>query len=175
MDWPHPTAACFGAGAATEITKTRNTYTILVWKPEGKKALGRPRRGWEDNTEVCVKKVLCEVWAGFIWLRIRSSDWLLWAAAEMIWRRMKLEDDSSWMVDERGFWRRRLWRIWRCYTGISLQSLNKNTETVRIAGDPAGFEPEYKWVASLLLIPLCRSVFVFLCFFNDPLSIVQFI
>jgi hypothetical protein len=27
----------------------RNAYRILVGKPEGKRALGRPRRRWEDN------------------------------------------------------------------------------------------------------------------------------
>jgi hypothetical protein len=27
----------------------RNAYNILVGKPEGKRPLGRPRRGWEDN------------------------------------------------------------------------------------------------------------------------------
>jgi hypothetical protein len=27
----------------------RNTYRLLVGKPEGKKLLGRPRRGWVDN------------------------------------------------------------------------------------------------------------------------------
>jgi hypothetical protein len=28
--------------------KVRNSYKILVGKPEGKRPLGRPRRGWED-------------------------------------------------------------------------------------------------------------------------------
>jgi hypothetical protein len=27
----------------------RNTYNILVGKPEGKRPLGRPRSRWEDN------------------------------------------------------------------------------------------------------------------------------
>jgi hypothetical protein len=27
----------------------RNAYKILLGKPEGKKSLGRPRRGWVDN------------------------------------------------------------------------------------------------------------------------------
>jgi tRNA G37 N-methylase TrmD len=30
----------------------RNAYKILVWKPEGKTLLGRPRRKWQDNTEM---------------------------------------------------------------------------------------------------------------------------
>jgi len=27
----------------------RDVYRILVGKPEGKRAIGRPRRGWENN------------------------------------------------------------------------------------------------------------------------------
>jgi hypothetical protein len=27
----------------------RNVYRLLVGKPEGKRPLGRPRRGWIDN------------------------------------------------------------------------------------------------------------------------------
>jgi hypothetical protein len=27
----------------------RNAYNMLVGKPEGRRPLGRPRRGWEDN------------------------------------------------------------------------------------------------------------------------------
>jgi hypothetical protein len=30
----------------------RNTYRILVGKPEGKKQLGRPRRRWVDNIKM---------------------------------------------------------------------------------------------------------------------------
>jgi hypothetical protein len=31
---------------------TRKAYTILVGKPEGKRALGRPRRRWVDNIKM---------------------------------------------------------------------------------------------------------------------------
>jgi hypothetical protein len=30
----------------------RNTYRLLVGKPEGKRPLGRPRRGWVENIKV---------------------------------------------------------------------------------------------------------------------------
>jgi hypothetical protein len=30
----------------------RNTYRILVGKPEGKTPLGRPRHRWEDNIKL---------------------------------------------------------------------------------------------------------------------------
>jgi hypothetical protein len=31
------------------IGERRGVYRVLVGKPEGKRQLGRPRRGWEDN------------------------------------------------------------------------------------------------------------------------------
>jgi hypothetical protein len=30
----------------------RNSYNILVGKPDGKRSLGRPRRFWEDNSKM---------------------------------------------------------------------------------------------------------------------------
>jgi hypothetical protein len=30
----------------------RNTYRVLAEKPEGKRSLGRPRRGWVDNIKI---------------------------------------------------------------------------------------------------------------------------
>jgi hypothetical protein len=30
----------------------RNAYRVLVGRPEEKRLLGIPRRGWEDNTKV---------------------------------------------------------------------------------------------------------------------------
>jgi hypothetical protein len=50
----------------------RNAYNILVGKPEGKRALGTPRRKWEYNTRMDVR-----VWTGFIWLRIKTNGGLL--------------------------------------------------------------------------------------------------
>jgi hypothetical protein len=37
------------AGKVPRMGEMRNTYKILVGKPEGKRPLGRPRRRWEDN------------------------------------------------------------------------------------------------------------------------------
>jgi hypothetical protein len=34
-------------------------YMVLVGKPEGKKPLGRPRRGWEDNIKMDNQEVGC--------------------------------------------------------------------------------------------------------------------
>jgi hypothetical protein len=34
------------------MEEVRGAYSILVGRPEGKRPLGRPRRGWEDNIEM---------------------------------------------------------------------------------------------------------------------------
>jgi hypothetical protein len=35
----------------------RNSYRILVGKPEGKRPLGRPRRRWEDNIKMDFREI----------------------------------------------------------------------------------------------------------------------
>ena len=35
----------------------RGVYRVLVWKPEVKRPLGRPRRRWEDNIKMDLKEV----------------------------------------------------------------------------------------------------------------------
>ena len=51
----------------------RGVHRVLVGKPEKKRPLGRPRRGWEDNIKMDLQKVECEAWTGLIWLRIEAS------------------------------------------------------------------------------------------------------
>jgi len=38
----------------------RNAYCILAGKPEGKRPLGRPRLGWEDNIRMDLNEIMCE-------------------------------------------------------------------------------------------------------------------
>jgi hypothetical protein len=49
----------------------RSAYRILVGRPEGRRALGRPRHRWEDNNKMDLQEV---GWGGartgLIWLRI---------------------------------------------------------------------------------------------------------
>ena len=35
---------------------SRNAYRVLVGKPEGKRPLGRPRRRWDDNIKMKIRK-----------------------------------------------------------------------------------------------------------------------
>jgi len=51
----------------------RGVYRILVRKSEGKRPLGRPRCGWEDNIKMDIREVGCGVWTGSIWLRIGTG------------------------------------------------------------------------------------------------------
>jgi len=37
----------------------RGVYSVLVGKPQGKRALGRPRRRWEDNIKIDLQEVRC--------------------------------------------------------------------------------------------------------------------
>jgi len=48
------------AGHVARIGEKRGVYRILVRKPEGKRALGRPRRRWEDNNKMDLQEVGCE-------------------------------------------------------------------------------------------------------------------
>ena len=47
------------AGHVELIGERRDLYRVLVWKPEGKRPLGRPRRGWEDNIKIDLQEVGC--------------------------------------------------------------------------------------------------------------------
>ena len=43
---------------------------MLVWKPEGKRPLGRPRRKWEDNITMNLQEVGC--W-GMDWIELAED------------------------------------------------------------------------------------------------------
>jgi len=53
----------------------KGVYRILVGKPEGKRPLGRPRHGWEDNNKVDLQEVGCGV-----------MDWIHLAQDRDRWR-----------------------------------------------------------------------------------------
>ena len=61
-------------GLVAQMGERRGVYRILVWKPEGKGPLGRPRRRWEDNIKMDLQEVGYGVWTGWSWLRIETGD-----------------------------------------------------------------------------------------------------
>ena len=48
--------------------KRRGVYSFLVWKPEGKKLLGRFMCRWEDIKMIFRKRDV-GAWTGSVWLR----------------------------------------------------------------------------------------------------------
>jgi hypothetical protein len=65
------------AGHVASMGHERKLYKVLMGKPEGKRALGRPRRGWEDGIIMDLGRLARSVWSGFDWVRIGTDGWLL--------------------------------------------------------------------------------------------------
>jgi hypothetical protein len=64
------------AGHVARMGKKRNTYRLLVGKPEGKRPLGRPRHTWVDN----IRMDLGEVgWGDVDWIGL-AQDRNRWRA-----------------------------------------------------------------------------------------------
>jgi len=53
------------------MEEKRNAYRVLVWKPVGKRPLGRPSRRWENSIKVAIKG------QGSSGSREGQSGWLL--------------------------------------------------------------------------------------------------
>jgi hypothetical protein len=57
-------------GHVARMGEKRNIYRLLVGKPEGKKALGRPRHRWADN----IRMHLGEVgWGDVDWIGLAQD------------------------------------------------------------------------------------------------------
>jgi hypothetical protein len=66
------------AGHVARMGEKRNTYRLLVGKPEGRRPLGRPRRRWLDN----IRMDLVEVRSGDLnWIGL-AQDRDRWRALE---------------------------------------------------------------------------------------------
>jgi hypothetical protein len=50
--------------------KRRGVHWVLVGKPEGKRPLGRPRRGWGDNVRMDLQEVGC---GGMDWMDLAQD------------------------------------------------------------------------------------------------------
>ena len=65
------------AGHVASMGEKGGAYRVLVWKPEGKRPLGRPRLRREDNIKMHLQEVGCGTCTGFIWLGIGTGGGLL--------------------------------------------------------------------------------------------------
>jgi len=57
-------------GACSAYGNRKGIYRVLVGKLEGKRALGRPRRRWEDNIKLDLEEVGC---AGMDWIKLAQD------------------------------------------------------------------------------------------------------
>ena len=48
----------------------RGVNRVLVWNPEGKRQLGRPRSRWEDNIKMDLQEVVC---GGMDWIDLAQD------------------------------------------------------------------------------------------------------
>jgi hypothetical protein len=58
------------SGHVARMGETRNTYRILVGKPEGKRPLRRPRRRWVDNIKMDLREI---GWDGKYWIELAQD------------------------------------------------------------------------------------------------------
>jgi hypothetical protein len=57
------------AGHIARMWEKRIAYRLFVWKPEGKRPLGRPKRRWVDNIKINLGEI---GWGGLYWC---GSGW----------------------------------------------------------------------------------------------------
>ncbi|KAJ4441904.1 hypothetical protein ANN_11764 [Periplaneta americana] len=57
VDGSGPSRPLRWAGHVARMGESRNAYSVLVGRPEGKRPLGRPRRRWENNIKVDLREV----------------------------------------------------------------------------------------------------------------------
>jgi hypothetical protein len=69
-------------GHVARIGEKRNTYRLLVGKPEGKRLLGRPRRRWVDNIRIDLVEV---GWGDVEWIGLAQER----AGREVLWIRYR--------------------------------------------------------------------------------------
>ena len=70
------------AGHVARMVEERGVYRVLVGKPEGKRPLGRPRRGWVDNIRMDLQEVGCE-YMDWIGLAQDRDRWRTFVSAVM--------------------------------------------------------------------------------------------
>ena len=55
------------------MEQSRNAYKVLVGKPEGKRSLGMPRRKWEDNMKMDLRRWVVILEIGWLLLKIGTN------------------------------------------------------------------------------------------------------
>jgi hypothetical protein len=63
------------AGHVARMGEGTRVYSVLVWRPEGKRPLGRPPRTWEDNIKMDLRET-----------GIDGENWILLTQDNVQWR-----------------------------------------------------------------------------------------
>jgi hypothetical protein len=58
------------SGHVAHLGEMRNAHKMLVGKAQSKRPLGRPRRRWEDNIQMDLKKI---GWEGVNWIHLAQD------------------------------------------------------------------------------------------------------
>jgi hypothetical protein len=58
------------AGHVARMRAGRGVYMVLVWRPEGKRPLRRPKRRWEDNIKMDLREIGID---GVNWIRLAQD------------------------------------------------------------------------------------------------------
>jgi transcription termination factor 2 len=64
------------AGHVARMEERRCVYKVLVGRPEGKRPVGRPRRGWEDSIKMDLREIGID---GANWIQL-AQDRVQWRA-----------------------------------------------------------------------------------------------
>jgi hypothetical protein len=59
----------------------RGVHRVLVWRSEGKRPLGRPRRRWEDNIKMDLREIGND---GANWIRLAHDRVQWWAFVKTV-------------------------------------------------------------------------------------------
>jgi hypothetical protein len=59
----------------------RGVYRVLVWRPEGKRPLGRPRHRWEDIIKIDLREIGIN---GMDWIGLAQDRVQWWAFVNMV-------------------------------------------------------------------------------------------
>jgi hypothetical protein len=70
------------AGHVAHMEEGRGVYRVLVWRPEGKRQLGRQRCRWEDNIKIDLREIVIDG-VKWIWLAQDRGQWRVFVIAVM--------------------------------------------------------------------------------------------